>query len=88
MEGDFEGDYKGDFRGDFTQNLEGDLLSSSGQVQVVKCEPNGHHGCGSKMFVLIRATDKSRDHYIKKGPICSTTDTINMSSIQGQRNTS
>ena len=62
MEGDFEGDYKGDFRGDFTQNLEGDLLSSSGQVQVVKCEPNGHHGCGSKMFVLITQQDEDDEY--------------------------
>ena len=31
---DLEGNSKGDFRGDFRQEMEGDLLSSSGQVQV------------------------------------------------------
>ena len=30
---DLEGDYKGDFTGDFKQHLEGDLLSSSGQLR-------------------------------------------------------
>ena len=33
LEGDLEGDYKGDFRGNFKQELEGDLLSSSGQLR-------------------------------------------------------
>ena len=33
MEGDFVGDSKGFFRGDFKQDMEGDLLSSSGQVR-------------------------------------------------------
>ena len=33
MEGDLEGDYKVDFRGKFKQDLEGDLLSSSGQLR-------------------------------------------------------
>ena len=29
---DLEGDFRGDFRGDFKQDMEGLLLSSSGQV--------------------------------------------------------
>ena len=33
LEGNLEGGSKGDFRGDFKQNMEGDLLSSSGQVR-------------------------------------------------------
>ena len=33
LEGDLEGDSKGDFRGFFKQDMEGDLLSSSGQVR-------------------------------------------------------
>ena len=32
LEVDLEGDYKGDFRGYFKQDLEGNLLSSSGQL--------------------------------------------------------
>ena len=33
MERDSEGDSKGDFRGDLKQEMEGDLLSKSGQVR-------------------------------------------------------
>ena len=32
LEGELEGDSKGDFRGDFKQDMEGDWMSSSGQV--------------------------------------------------------
>ena len=33
LEEDLEVDLEGDFRGDFKQGLEGDLLSSSGQLR-------------------------------------------------------
>ena len=33
MEGELEGDSKGDSKGNFKQDMEGDLLSSSGQVR-------------------------------------------------------